>query len=120
MITTLLLAAALSASPAKPDPDLTPARPLASITRLGIAPLTPEQYDATYAVMLQNAKLAHLEKPDAVAMQRSEAFRIKDYPAHWSLNQRYKLYRLELKWIEAEKDRRNRMDSRRVLEAMRK
>jgi hypothetical protein len=114
MLTIMLLTAALFA-----DPDLTPAPPLHAVTRLGIAPLTPEQYDTIYANMLQAAKLAHLANPDAVAVKRSEAFRVKDYPTGLSIKQRRRLYRLELKWVEAEKDRRNRMASIKVLEAMR-
>ncbi len=100
------------------DPDLTPIPPPLAIRRLGIKPWMPEEYDASYAVMVQNAKLAQAEKPHAVAIQGTEAQRMKAYPAKLSMRQKKRLYRLELKWIEAEKDRRNRVASLRVLETL--
>ena len=62
--------------------------------------------DAGYAVMLQNAKLAQAEKPHAVAMRDAQKFRMKSCPSKMPLGQTRRLHQLELKWIEAEKDRR--------------
>jgi hypothetical protein len=105
---------ALSASPDASQP----APPLPAIARLGITPWTLDDYEASYAAKLQNARLAGKPNPEKIAVRETENHRLREYPSELSVKKRKRLYRLELAWIEKERARRQfgaaGVDARRV------
>lgn len=108
MITTLaVLSLCLAAPPAQDRPSETPEPPLKVIARYKLPPFGPDEFDQSYEAKLQNARLASPKYADARALAETESARIAQYPGHLSMGQRERLYRLELKWIERERKRRD-------------
>jgi hypothetical protein len=86
----------------------------------GLVRLTPDDYDVLYGFATMHAELDGIRPAGKEAMARIEDWRIREYPSLWGPEKKHSLYLRELRVLEAERDRRTRNETRRILAKMKR